>query len=147
MRNVGFGLCKYKLFISYSWLISFSYKQNKNIDIRNYKVKVNLSLCMPRRHLGSGGIAPLIPNQDTRWYDWSVSHPGCLHPRNMSPVPRRLFNKYKTVNLERNSKYLWGRCFKIDASVIIDVCCDEFFQGQLFGILCFADRASWYSSG
>jgi len=83
---------------------------------------------MAWRHLGSGGVAPLIPNQDTRWCDWSASHPGCLHPRKMSPVPRLLFSKYKTVNLEENSKHLRGRCVKIDTSVIINVvCCDRVF--------------------
>jgi hypothetical protein len=144
MRNFGLGLCKCNSFIKYSWVIRFSYKQSINIHIWNYTVQVNLLLCMSWRHLGSGGVALLILNQDTRWCDWSASHSGCSHPKKMSQVPRLLFSRYKTDNLESNSRYSWRSCVQIDTCVITDIiCCDGFFWWQHFGNWIFRWSAEW----
>jgi hypothetical protein len=54
------------------------------------KCKVNLSLCLIKHHanidiLGSGGIAPLVLNLDTKWM-WVVSFTARqIHPRGKNP--------------------------------------------------------------
>jgi hypothetical protein len=57
---------------------------------RAVKVKVKLSLCLPKHHAmktywGSGGIAPRILDFGTRWGEWSALRPGHFIPRERAP--------------------------------------------------------------
>jgi hypothetical protein len=55
-----------------TWLKSFEYRIFGNIGfggkcLEHLSVKIKIYLSTPWRHIGSGGVAPLIPNLATRW--------------------------------------------------------------------------------
>ena len=60
--------------------------------------KSTVSLCTTWRHVGSGGLVPVILNLGTRWGEWWSQRPYCRISSERCPVPTRRDARYPLSN-------------------------------------------------